>query len=196
MSDSLALRFTRTIRARNGEVADALADTAGLTAWVRQNAADLGVDAGGFTASDSLRDEVVLLRQAVRALFARAVAPGEPSSADAARLPAFTEALAAVNAAAMAVPLAPQLDWPACSEPTVRVTPSAQVSEQVRLRATLARAAIEFLAGPERERLRACPAPRCVIYFIKEHTRQEWCSVTCGNRARAARHYQRHRDHL
>ncbi|WP_225853148.1 CGNR zinc finger domain-containing protein [Micromonospora sp. AMSO1212t] len=43
-----------------------------------------------------------------------------------------------------------------------------------------------------RERLRACPAPRCVRYFLQEHARQQWCKPSCGNRARVARHYQRH----
>ncbi|MEV3984529.1 CGNR zinc finger domain-containing protein [Nonomuraea sp. NPDC049758] len=61
-----------------------------------------------------------------------------------------------------------------------------------KLIAALARAAIEFLSGPQRERLRACNAPRCVRYFVKSHGRQEWCKPSCGNRARAARHYQRH----
>ncbi|MFC4590531.1 CGNR zinc finger domain-containing protein [Sphaerisporangium corydalis] len=193
MSDPLALRFTQTVRASRDGPADALADTAGLAAWVAANAGDLGVDAATFTPSESLREEVVALRQAVRALFARAVAPGEPSSADAARLPRFTEALAAVNATAMAVPTAPRLDWPADSGPVATSEPAVAVSGSARLRAALASAAVEFLAGPDRERLRACPAPRCVIYFVKEHTRQEWCSVTCGNRARAARHYRQHR---
>ncbi|WP_139813476.1 CGNR zinc finger domain-containing protein [Mycobacterium simiae] len=30
-------------------------------------------------------------------------------------------------------------------------------------------------------------------YFVKEHFRQQWCSAVCGNRARVARHAQRHR---
>ena len=41
--------------------------------------------------------------------------------------------------------------------------------------------------------LRACHAPGCVLYFLKDHPRREWCSTACGNRARAARHYRRHR---
>lgn len=41
--------------------------------------------------------------------------------------------------------------------------------------------------------LRACQAPGCVLYFVRDHPRREWCSTTCGNRARAARHYARHR---
>lgn len=53
-------------------------------------------------------------------------------------------------------------------------------------------AAIDLLAGPSAARLRACHAPGCVLYFVHDHPRREWCSVTCGNRARAARHYRRH----
>ncbi|MER6008280.1 CGNR zinc finger domain-containing protein [Nonomuraea angiospora] len=53
-------------------------------------------------------------------------------------------------------------------------------------------AAIDFLSGPQREQLRSCNAPRCVRYFVKSHGRQEWCKPSCGNRARAARRYQRH----
>jgi predicted RNA-binding Zn ribbon-like protein len=34
-----------------------------------------------------------------------------------------------------------------------------------------------------------------VLYFVKTHPRREWCSVACGNRVRAARHYQRGRGH-
>ncbi|MFD4207361.1 CGNR zinc finger domain-containing protein [Micromonospora tulbaghiae] len=69
---------------------------------------------------------------------------------------------------------------------------SAPAELRIRLTAALARAAVDFLASPERERLRACPAPRCVRYFLQEHARQQWCKPSCGNRARVARHYQRH----
>ena len=60
------------------------------------------------------------------------------------------------------------------------------------LAGAIARAAIDFLTGPHRRNLRACTAPRCVRYFVRGHGRQEFCKASCGNRARAARHYQRH----
>ncbi|MCB0944909.1 MAG: CGNR zinc finger domain-containing protein, partial [Mycobacterium sp.] len=53
--------------------------------------------------------------------------------------------------------------------------------------------AVELLTGPAAVRLRACNAPGCVLYFVKTHPRREWCSEGCGNRVRAARHYQRTR---
>lgn len=52
---------------------------------------------------------------------------------------------------------------------------------------------LELLTGPAAVNLRACHAPGCVLYFVKSHPRREWCSEACGNRVRAARHYQRTR---
>jgi predicted RNA-binding Zn ribbon-like protein len=57
--------------------------------------------------------------------------------------------------------------------------------------AGVAEDAIQLLAGDDAASLRACHAPGCVLYFVKTHPRRQWCSVACGNRARAARHYQR-----
>ncbi|GGP95002.1 CGNR zinc finger domain-containing protein [Streptosporangium pseudovulgare] len=217
------LEFVSTIRATRAGPTDALSDVAGTTAWCREHSSELDLPAG-FTASEEVRRELVELRQAVRALFARAVAPGPASRADAGRLPGFAESLDLVNATALAVPTAPRLEWPAgpdpsalpnpsgssappvppepsapsdlspLSAPSARNVPAVAADDSARARAALASAAIAFLAGPRRELLRACPAPRCVLYFVKEHARQEWCSVACGNRARAARHYRQHRD--
>ena len=58
---------------------------------------------------------------------------------------------------------------------------------------SIAKESIELLTGDDRPRLRACHGPGCVLYFVKDHPRREWCSNACGNRARAARHYHRHR---
>jgi len=84
----------------------------------------------------------------------------------------------------------PALDWAEGADPVVRQESPHGAPD---LTASLARAAIAFLASPDRQRLRACHAPRCVRYFLKEHPRQEWCKPSCGNRARVARHHERHR---
>lgn len=57
--------------------------------------------------------------------------------------------------------------------------------------AALALEGADLLAG---QGLRACGGPGCVLYFHRSHSRREWCSAECGNRARVARHYQRKRD--
>ncbi|MEV4243699.1 ABATE domain-containing protein [Streptosporangium canum] len=195
MERRLALELASTVRHDgDGGVADDLATVHGTTRWLGERAdllAGCGV-AGDFEADDALMDEIVELRQAVRALFARAVSPAPPSPADAHRLMPADRALALLNVAAARELVAPQLDWPGGTSPAARLL-SAERDSGLRLVAALARAAIEFLAGPERERLRACAAPRCVRYFLKEHGLQEWCKPSCGNRARAARHYRRQR---
>ncbi|MFE2429155.1 CGNR zinc finger domain-containing protein [Streptomyces sp. NPDC059373] len=178
----------------DGGVADDLADAEGLTVWVRERAEWLGVPP--FDADDRARAEVVAVREAVRALFARAVSPGPPSRADANRLLPADEAVARLNAAAARQPVTVSLAWPDGAEPEALLHPAgpAGAADPVAdLTATLARAAVDFLTGPQRERLRACAAPRCVRYFVKAHGRQEWCKPSCGNRARVARHYRRHR---
>ncbi|MCZ4118155.1 CGNR zinc finger domain-containing protein [Streptomyces sp. H39-S7] len=196
MERQLALELVGTVRHDgDGGVADDLVTVEQTTRWIRERA-DLfpgpAADGGEFAADEELRDRVVALRQAVRALFALAVSPEPPSRADADRLIPAGLALDRLNSAAAAEPVAPQLVWPRGGTPAVRPL-STEDDPGVRILAGLARAAIDFLAGPERDRLRACTAPRCVRYFVKGHGRQEWCKPACGNRARVARHYQRTR---
>ncbi len=135
------------------------------------------------------------MRTAVRALFAKMVSPAPPSSADARRLPAAADALAHLNSVAGRVPVTVTLDWPADGGPRLLMAACASgLGGGDLLTAALARDAIAFLADPDSLRLAACGAPRCVRYFLREHGRQEYCKPSCSNRARAARHYQRHHD--
>ncbi|WP_055531605.1 CGNR zinc finger domain-containing protein [Streptomyces graminilatus] len=186
----LALDLALTVRHDGaGGITDDLHDTTGLTTWVRAHH-DTLPDTDGFVADEATLNAVRELRTAVRTLFARAVRPGEPSAADAARLLPLTEALRRLNAAAARTPTVPVLHWADDAEPVVR---HQGVPGEGEIVSVLARAAVAFLAGADRERLRACHAPRCVRYFLKEHPRQEWCGPACGNRARVARHHERHK---
>ncbi|WP_200307021.1 CGNR zinc finger domain-containing protein [Streptomyces adelaidensis] len=187
----LVLDLALTVRhdGGGGVADDDLTGPAGLTIWVRAHG-DVLPAAAGFTADEAALAAVRDLRGAVRALFARAISPSEPSPADAARLLPVPEALARLNGAAALTPTVPVLSWGPDAEPVVRHEPA---TGEDPLTAALARAALAFLAGPERQRLRACHAPRCVRYFLKEHPRQEWCKPSCGNRARVARHHERHK---
>jgi predicted RNA-binding Zn ribbon-like protein len=64
----------------------------------------------------------------------------------------------------------------------------------VRL-AAIAREVIDLMSSPERlARLRRCANPECSMLFLAASSRRQWCTANvCGNRARVARHYQRHR---
>ncbi|MFI1222973.1 MULTISPECIES: CGNR zinc finger domain-containing protein [unclassified Streptomyces] len=178
----------------DGGVLDDLDTVRGTHRWLQQQPGLLTTASapGDLVADEELRAAVIGLRRAVRALFARVVSPAPPSPADAHRLMPADRALTHLNAAAAREPVAPQLEWPAEGALTARLL-SSEDDPGVRLVAALARDAVDFLSGPERELLRACHAPRCVRYFVKSHGRQEWCKPSCGNRARVARHYERTR---
>ncbi|OQS13149.1 hypothetical protein B0T36_21655 [Nocardia donostiensis] len=63
-----------------------------------------------------------------------------------------------------------------------------------RLAATLAEAAVDLLTDPALPKLRRCAADDCVMLFLPVHPRRQWCSPDrCGNRARVARYYHRHK---
>jgi predicted RNA-binding Zn ribbon-like protein len=50
-----------------------------------------------------------------------------------------------------------------------------------------------LIGGLDRERLRRCDGPGCVLFFVATNPRRRWCSpAICGNRVRVARHYDRH----
>ncbi|MEU0661666.1 CGNR zinc finger domain-containing protein [Streptomyces lavendulocolor] len=190
----LALDLALTVRHDgHGGVADDLGDPDGLTEWVRERAAALPAvpDAARFTADAGTAEAVRVLRAAVRALFARAVPGG--SRPDGSEPPPGETALGRLNEAAAAAPAVPHLTWPEGAAPAAGWRPAGPASPRDALCAALARDAIAFLAGPDLARLRVCHAPRCVRYFLKEHPRQEWCKPSCGNRARVARHHDRHR---
>jgi predicted RNA-binding Zn ribbon-like protein len=53
---------------------------------------------------------------------------------------------------------------------------------------------VDLLTDPAIGRLKECESDDCVILFLPAHPRRRWCSPTrCGNRARVARYYHRHK---
>ena len=125
------------------------------------------------------------LRTALRRLAAEVVADDRP----AALVPMdVAEAVDVVNRACASVPTWSELAW--ASAPT-RVSRSAHDGPENAL-ARVAEDAVDLFTGPRGGDLRACHGPGCVLYFLRDHPRREWCSAGCGNRARVARHYQRH----
>lgn len=102
------------------------------------------------------------------------------------------DAIAEVNNAAAISPATPRLHL--LAGVLRRETPPSATATKDAL-STVAAEAIELLTGEAGPRLRACHGPGCVLYFVKDHPRCAWCSATCGNRARAARHYRRRHPH-
>jgi predicted RNA-binding Zn ribbon-like protein len=62
------------------------------------------------------------------------------------------------------------------------------------LLAAFAVATIELASSAGAGTIRECAAPDCGLLFLPRQPARLWCSTwTCGNRTRAARHYQQRR---
>ncbi len=178
LGEPLPVELANTVFMQHGQRTDALATREGLATWLAANRARLATPADHADAER--HEEFLELRDALRSLFTAAVA-GQPPAPD---------AVHTLNRLSARGPAYPTLRWSAAAPPQVTAGSSAPDPAAAVL-AELARAAIELLGGPARKTLRACPAPGCVLFFVKDHPRREWCSNTCGNRVRVARHYRR-----
>jgi len=183
--EPLPVRLMSTIWADADGPHDDLRTTADVDDWLDA----VGVDRADAHATEGELTTARALRDAVRLLAAYVTADDRPGAAGSAA--GVAAALDQVNATAAALP-APRLalrggrlELGPPGGPSPVTTGLAQVAEQ----------AVGLLGGEEAGRLRACYAPGCVLYFVKAHPRRAWCSVACGNRVRAARHYRRARDH-
>ncbi|GAB4008983.1 CGNR zinc finger domain-containing protein [Nocardioides ultimimeridianus] len=198
LGEPLPVELMNTVWADRDGVHDALVtpgDAAGWLTALRERlprGADVAAWAKGAGEVEMVEVWSALrtLRDATRALAARRTA--DPRAAGGSGMPSH-EALDHLNALAKTAPSWPVLQWPDGATPTVVTDQAAQNTGQMAV-SWLAREAVDIIGGSRGEELRACLAPGCVLYFVRHHPRREWCSDSCGNRARQARHYQRRRD--
>ena len=180
--ESRPVQLMNTVRADRSGVHDVLTSPADLARWL----ADTGLKpAGPAVTADDLH-AAVSLRDALRRLAALLTGDTRPAAQSA--RPDVEAAVAVVNRAAAR---APRAALQVSGGGLGRRPPTAPADAGAAL-AVVAVEAVEVLTGPETV-LNASHAPGCVLYFVKDHHRREWCSTACGNRARAARHYLRHR---
>jgi predicted RNA-binding Zn ribbon-like protein len=190
LGEPLPVELMNTVSVDRDGMHDALADDDEAAAWLRavgdRIAAEAGTDLGRF-GEDAVRPVAGALRElrdALRRLAAETTAdPRPPATAPELTRP---EAIATLNALAAT---RPELVWPADGDPARTYRSHGTAGLAVEL---IAYQGIELFAGPGRDRLRACLAPNCLLFFAKDHPRREWCSPGCGNRARVTRHYRRH----
>ena len=82
---------------------------------------------------------------------------------------------------------APQLRWATPRPALTRLQPAGE--DPVLIAAAVS--AVELLGSPGAG-IRPCANPTCTLLFHDPGGRRQWCSsASCGNRARAARHYAR-----
>jgi predicted RNA-binding Zn ribbon-like protein len=189
----LPLELVNTRFASGGKLVDALATPEDLKAWLRANAelfeADLraaSVQRATLTLLEALpqRETLALLecfrllREALHDVLGAAVDSAQPPAA----------AVRMLNELAAAAPRYPRLD---AVDGAYQVHMVEGADADAAVLASVARAVMDLLTGPDLARLRRCGGPGCVLLFLRERRRREWCSDACGNRARVARHYAR-----
>jgi predicted RNA-binding Zn ribbon-like protein len=179
---SVALALVNTEVAQRGEPVDLIGDGDALAEWLHRHELPAPrPSAIGDPGVARMRS----LRTAIRALFtARTAGTRAPRSA-----------LAEINRAASLTPRVPRLTWDENGPRRATSWPADAEPFEIAL-ATIADDAIATVLGATGERLRACEAHGCTRLFIQDHGRRRWCSRTCGDRVRFARHYRRtHASH-
>jgi predicted RNA-binding Zn ribbon-like protein len=174
-----------TIWADTRGVHDELTDATVLRDWLADvtdyDAPELGIPSQGEL------DDALALRDSLRRLAAHCTADERPAAQS--PIDEVNQAVDVVNALVADRPRT-QLT---VEDGVLSAVDAPLVSPTRSALANLGYEAIELLTGPAAINLRACNAPHCVLYFVKSHPRREWCSEVCGNRVRAARHYERTR---
>jgi predicted RNA-binding Zn ribbon-like protein len=209
LGEPLPVELMNTVWVDRDGLHDELRDAAGVAAWLQAVAGRFtagGEPGGGGPASGGPGLALVLpggrpgrelagqfreLRDGLRGLAA-AVTADPRARAAGTGTPDLAAAVRAVNAACARAPLWSRLTWASPPDAPARTLRSAGTGPEAALSWIAEEAALLF-TGPDAGQLRACPGPGCVLYFVRAHPRREWCSAVCGNRARVARHYQRHR---
>ena len=178
----LALELINTQFALGGQPRDALQTPLDLQAWIELNSHQLDTSSHGLEPTEGDLERFRELRLAMRGLFGAAAAGGSPNTAD----------VRTVNDASAAAPRFEWLDWSGAQTPRAQTMSVADGFAWVL--AAVARSAIGLLAGGIQ--VQQCQAPGCVLFFTRETRRRQWCSAACGNRARVARHYSRHKRQM
>jgi predicted RNA-binding Zn ribbon-like protein len=180
--EPLGIELHNTVYVSRGELVDGLAEPRSAAAWL----AALGDRLlQGGSGREPTPDELTELRRVVRDVLQVTVDGQTPSRAD----------VDALNRAAARAPRSRSARWRRDAPPLGEINLHGASRTDVVLSA-LASDAIDLITSPRRDDLRACGAPSCVLMFLKDHPRREWCSTACGNRARQARHYRRARGRM
>lgn len=180
MGEPLPIELANATYAVRGKLQDGLQTLEQLAVWLEQVGPRLSPPISeehlsSLGPSDLTRARA--LRDSIRALAHAAVTGDRPPAA----------ALETLNEQVRAAPSWRELHW----EVSPAAEPRSAASPVTAGLSAIAEAAVDLFAGPDLANLRACQAPGCVLFFIKDHHRREWCSAACGTRARAARHYHR-----
>jgi predicted RNA-binding Zn ribbon-like protein len=173
--DKAALDIANTVAVEKGVEHDLLAPDGEYERWAKIAACSPELTPDAAATISAARRRILELRTHIRAVL-HATAAAEP-------LPGA--AVAALNRASRAAPHWSELGDDGTIEQHI-------LGKHVdRLLAAYARSAMEVTAGGSAS-LRICGAPSCGMFYRPRRGDQRWCSESCGNRARFARHYRAH----
>ncbi|WP_330296748.1 CGNR zinc finger domain-containing protein [Streptomyces sp. NBC_00503] len=162
-------------------IGDLVADPAGLADWLETQRGRL-TEPGPVGAAEVAAVHAV--REAARAALTAARGGAEPPAG----------AMRALNSALAAAPSHRELAWTPAAGLTAATVRAPAVPAARRLAAELAEAVAELLLGGRIGEVRQCEGEHCVLLFLPAHPRRRWCVASiCGNRARVARYYARHK---
>jgi predicted RNA-binding Zn ribbon-like protein len=176
--EPLALDLINTVAGPPGDDVDLLGTPAALRGWLAAEKDRLDCAVGGEIDLGAV--------QALRAHIAAAVQPARAGQ------PPPPDALRAITAALRNAPVYQELGW---DGQVVTATSRRRGNRTAILLAQLADATAELLASPAIRQVRRCEGRDCRMLFLPVNPRRRWCTPdVCGNRARVARYYQRHKD--
>jgi predicted RNA-binding Zn ribbon-like protein len=188
----ICLDFVNTVDGRSGDhPIHYLSSYADLVRWsvragalTEKSAARLLVrSAQEPDAADGLFWQALALREALYRIFAAAIARERATAPD---LEVVNASLAAAMGQARLVVTGGTLSWGWRDEE----------GSLDRMLWPILRSAAELVTSPDLAHVRECPGVDCDWLFLdtsKNHSRQ-WCAMdSCGNRAKARRHYARKR---
>lgn len=176
--EPLALDLVNTVAGPPDDEVDLLGTPEALRAWLTAERDRLGSVAAGEIDLAAVRALRTHIDAAVQA--ARTSRPPPPA------------ALRAITAALRNAPAYEELGW---DGEVVTITWRRRGNPTASLLAQIAAAAAELLASPAIRQVRRCEGRGCRMLFLPANPRRRWCSpAVCGNRARVARYYQRHKD--
>ncbi len=182
--EPLALELVNTTFVRGGSrgiLLDALRTPDDLGHWLAAHGLPLPAGPAGAGATAAHLERFLELRQALRDLAAAHTGGETPAAGQ----------VGLVNAAARLARSWTELE---AGAPLRAVTRRVEPDPYLAALGEVAAAGIGLFTGEAAGRIRACPAPGCILYFVRSHGRREWCTVTCGNRVRVARHGRRQKD--
>lgn len=191
---ALGLDFANTWSDRGRPETDGLQGYAGLLAFVRQAGAATEEEAARLAARAEREPRAAAaawaraldLREGLYRLFSAAAAERPPAGEDLALVnAALPEALARLRLA----PRGGGFGW--AWEAPEAGSPEPPLDAPLW---PILRSAAELLTADDLQRVRECAAPSCTWLFLdrSRNRSRRWCSMeTCGNRAKAHRHYQR-----